>query len=139
MLLTREEADRMAVKASRSPGVGSLRDSGYSEGGASSMELPRLDTDACSPTPFAADYGSAQMDEKMDSLALAKEAFAGLRKEQREQFGRVAMFESNQRKALIAHHQWSLEQLSNEFSSTETEMIKQVPRLLGIPTTKPRY
>ncbi|KAF2643391.1 hypothetical protein P280DRAFT_251744 [Massarina eburnea CBS 473.64] len=127
MIMPNEDLHVVGNNALPSPDVGSLRDSGYSEDGVSSIELPRLDTEPFSTTPTLARRDTPQIDEVSFDSALAREAFKSLRAEQREQFQRVTLFESNQRKALAAHHQWSLRRLASQLESTKAERIRQHP------------
>ncbi|KAF1958947.1 hypothetical protein CC80DRAFT_407837 [Byssothecium circinans] len=126
-VLTREEADLVKNTVLPSPDAGSLRDSGYSEDGVSSMELPRLDTEIYSIVPLTVNQDLPQIDEDSFDSKLAKEAFKSLKEEQREQFHRVALFESNQRKALDAHHRWILQRLEAQYISTKSDRIREHP------------
>jgi hypothetical protein len=58
--------------------------------------------------------------------AVANEAFKSLRKQEREQFERVAVFESNQREALSAHHTTSLKRLVAQHEASKDEKTEQV-------------
>lgn len=112
-----------------SPDLGSLPDSAYGENSISSIDLPR--SSECSPspvtTPVAPNAGprrTRHQEIKVDS-ALANEASANFKAEQKEQFERVAMFECSQWKALAAHHQSTLQQLTAQHEASRKERIEQ--------------
>jgi hypothetical protein len=126
MILSDDELAFLARKTLSLPDVGSLRDSGYGEQFISSVELPRLNSEALSTIPTIVHQEPSQIDENSLTLALANEAFRSLKKEQKDQFQCVAAFESDQRKALAAHYRWSLQRLSSQLAYTKAERIKQV-------------
>ena len=123
-----DEIDSVTNSALTSPGSRSLRDSGYSEDGISTVDLSHsLDSDKGPQTPLPiAIPGTNHEDEKNLGLALANEAFKSMMAEQRQQLQRVSLFESNQRKALSSYHQWSLKRLSSKLEATKAERTKQV-------------
>lgn len=113
----------------QSPDFNSLPDSGYSENGMSSIELPRsTPTSPITPTSKVTlpSVRRARHQELNVDLALANEAFTSFRIQQKEQFERVAMFECHQRKALSAHHQCSLKRLTSQHKISRDERIEQV-------------
>jgi hypothetical protein len=112
----------------QSPSSRSLRDSGYSEDGMSTIELSGpLDADASRRSSFATPIPEICLgDDHGLSLALANEAFKSMKVEQRQQFQRVSLFELNQRKALSAYHQWSLKRLLLELEMGKAESVKKV-------------
>ena len=127
-MLTNDEMDSATDSALTSPGSQSLRDSGYSEDGISTVDLSHaLDADksqrTSSPTPIPVISHEGEHDL---SMALAKEAFKSMMVEQAQQFQRVSLFESNQRKALSSYHQWSLKRLSSQLACSKVERMKQV-------------
>jgi hypothetical protein len=125
-VLTPEEVDRVLGGAVQSPEIGSLRDSGYSESGMSSIELSRslkrtsLSTasKSTSSTPLRRSSGGESPS--------AEEGWISFRAQQKEQFRRVAAFECNQHKALSAHHQFSLRRLAEQHESSKKERKEQV-------------
>lgn len=132
LVLTAEEVDIVTNSAFQSPDLRSLRDSGYSEDGMSSIDLPHA-LDARPPpaeplvdVPNLSEPAAGCDDEKDLDAALANEAFKSLKAEQREQFLRVSLFEATQRKALSAHHQWALKRLALRLETTRAEKAKQV-------------
>lgn len=58
--------------------------------------------------------------------ALANEAFKSFRFEEKEQFEKVSAFECNQRKALSAHHAYSLKRLAARHGSSKADKLEQV-------------
>ncbi|KAF2867292.1 hypothetical protein BDV95DRAFT_611140 [Massariosphaeria phaeospora] len=132
-VMTAEQAAIVSIDALRSPVMNSLRDSGYSEDGVSPLDfvhsldsLP-LPTDSFVTAPDSADLNGdmAREDEESLSPALAKEAFKALQSQQKEQFGRVSLFESNQKRALSAYHQWVLRRLALQLKTDKAERPKQ--------------
>ncbi|KAJ4286074.1 hypothetical protein N0V90_013423 [Kalmusia sp. IMI 367209] len=126
----RSEVDLVTENFSSSPHAASLRDSGYSENGMSSIDLPHaLDTHTPvmeSSTVLATpSYGTNEEEEARLSVALASEAFQKLKVEQSEQLERVSVFEGSQRKALFAHFQCLLERLAVQLEHSKTEKTKQ--------------
>lgn len=129
-MLTKEETDQVLEGAVRSPELSSLRDSGYSENGMSSIELPRpsqkrqsLITSKSMPnTPPR--RVSIQLPN--GNTPRATEALSSFRDQQSEQLERVAAFESNQRKALQAHHQCSLNRLAAQHENNKDKRREQV-------------
>ena len=130
VVLTKEETDQVLEGAVRSPELSSLRDSGYSENGMSSIELPRpsqkrqsLITSKSMPnTPPR--RVSIQLPN--GNTPRATEALSSFRDQQSEQLERVAAFESNQRKALQAHHQCSLNRLAAQHENNKDKRREQV-------------
>lgn len=132
IVLTKEEVDIVAPSGQQSPTPSSLRDSGYSEDGVLSLDLPHaLDarshpTGSFVTTPDTPSREVTREDEERLNQALANEAFKTLNVQQKELFQRVSLFESNQRKALSAYHQWSLKRLTSQFETNKAEKTKQV-------------
>ncbi|KAF1975400.1 hypothetical protein BU23DRAFT_72921 [Bimuria novae-zelandiae CBS 107.79] len=113
-----------------SPDEVSLRDSGYSENGISSVDLPHiLDTQAfvAEPSTMLTTPTHELNEEETERLhsALQSETYQQLRAEQREQFQRISNFEANQRQALSANHQHSLEELTAQLEISKAEAAKQ--------------
>ncbi|KAF2681300.1 hypothetical protein K458DRAFT_392090 [Lentithecium fluviatile CBS 122367] len=125
--LTNEEIDSATNSALQSPGLLSLRDSGYSEDGVSPIELSHaLDGNKGRQDSFPSLIPEmSHKDERDVHLALANEAFKSLKSEQRQQFQRVSLFESNQRKALSSYLQWSLKRLTDQLETSKAEKMKQ--------------
>ncbi|CAI6335653.1 unnamed protein product [Periconia digitata] len=120
------KSDRNGVQ---SPDVDSLRGSDYSEDGASSLDLPRgSDIDTTTMHTFLSIPETMQPDCKsIKPDAMECETFRSLRNEQREQYQRITLFESNQRKALAAHHHWALKQLTPRCEALRAERKAQHP------------
>ena len=134
MVLTKEETDLVAMDSFPRPVYNTQRDSGYSEQAMSCIDLP-VRPKARSPpaqssltAPATPCQDLAREDEETLNLALANEAFATLKNQQRSQLLRVSQFESNQRKAIAAYHQWSLKRLASRFEITKANKPKQVGR-----------
>lgn len=131
-MLTKEEADIVSIDTLHSPGLSSLRDSGYSEDGMSSIDLPySVDAKSHPTESFETAPDTISQDMACDleanrNIALANEAFKTLRAQQKEQFQRVSQFEQIQRKALSAHHQWALNRLTTQFEASTADKTKQV-------------
>ncbi|KAF2110232.1 hypothetical protein BDV96DRAFT_651373 [Lophiotrema nucula] len=131
MVLSKEETDLVAADSFQRPVYNTQRDSGYSEQAMSCVDLP-IRPKARSPpaqsfvtAPVTPCRDFAREDEETLNRALASEAFATLKNQQRAQFLRVSQFESNQRKALAAYHQWSLRKLASRFETTRANKPKQ--------------
>ncbi|KAH6620320.1 hypothetical protein C7974DRAFT_415528 [Boeremia exigua] len=125
IVLTRQEADRVLEGAVQSPELSSLRDSGYSENGMSSMDLPRPARKASIP-PVSKSLPSTpprrlSLQLPAGSPSLANEALKSLKMQQKEQLEQVAAFEANQRKSLQVHHQCSLNQLAAQHKNNQEE------------------
>jgi hypothetical protein len=133
-LVTTDELVSVTRSALTSSASQSLRDSGYSEDGISTVDLSHaLDHDKAQPTSLATPVlETCWQDEHGFHMALANEAFKSMMAEQRQQLQRVSKFESDQRKALLSHHQWSLKRLRTQWKTTKAKRKKQVslPMLL---------
>ncbi|KAF2997450.1 hypothetical protein E8E13_006438 [Curvularia kusanoi] len=132
LVLTKEETDQVLEGAVQSPELSSLRDSGYSENGMSSIDLPRPDRKSSLPTtsksvpntpPRRASLQHPYNNNGITSLMT--EALNSFRDQQKEQFERVAAFESNQRKALQAHHRISLKRFEAQHENNKDEQREQ--------------
>lgn len=55
--------------------------------------------------------------------------FTSLRNEQREQYQRISLFESNQRKALAVHHHWALKHLKARTADLKVQAKTRVSTL----------
>ncbi|KAF1365794.1 hypothetical protein EJ07DRAFT_93915 [Lizonia empirigonia] len=125
VVLTKEETDLVLDGAVRSPELNSLRDSGYSENGMSSIDLPR----PAHKTPLPSSSKSVpntpprriSIQLPLGNPSLANEASKSFMLQQKEQLERVAAFESNQRKALLVHHQCSLKRLAEQHENSKDE------------------
>lgn len=111
-----------------SPDTESLRDSGYSEDGMSTVDLShaldeRTDPRTASPPT---QHGPEPEHEHGLNNALANEAFKSIKAEQEQQFQRIALFESNQRKALASFHALALKRLSARLEASIAERVKHV-------------
>lgn len=129
-MLTKEETDQALEGAVQSPELSSLRDSGYSENGMSSIELPRpsqkrlsLATSKSMPSTPPRRVSIQLPNGNTSHATKALRDFSDLQSEQLE---RVAAFESNQRKALKTHHQCSLIRLAAEHEINKDERREQV-------------
>jgi hypothetical protein len=123
-VLVTGEAEKVPDSLPQSPALRSLRDSGYSEDGISTIEFSEaLDAESSRQSSFTTPIPEIEDDVK---VALATEAFKSVKVEQRQQFQRVSLFESNQRKALSSYHRWSLERLSSKRETGKAEKAKQV-------------
>ncbi|KAF2856914.1 hypothetical protein T440DRAFT_494674 [Plenodomus tracheiphilus IPT5] len=129
-VLSTEETDFViSGDGLRSPDLGSLPDSGYSENGMSSIELPRPSrcsaVPATPPAMLNAPPRRMRHQEISVEVALANEAFTSFKAQQKEQFERVATFECNQRKALSAHHRQSLKRLTAQHEASKEKLVEQ--------------
>lgn len=142
-MLTKEETDRVLEGVVRSPELNSLRDSGYSENGMSSIDLPR----PIQKTPLPATSKSApntpprrvSLQLPLSNASLASEALKSFQDQQNEQLERVAAFETNQRKALQAHHQCSLERLAAQHENNKDERREQVSEVAPCNVVQSAY
>ncbi|KAJ4374068.1 hypothetical protein N0V83_002807 [Neocucurbitaria cava] len=129
-VMTPSQVDLILSHALQSPDNGSLRDSGYCEDGMSAIDLPKPVVNASPPvtTPLAA--GTPVHRSRHEAIniddALANEAFKSFKAQQKEQFEKVAAFECNQRKALSAHHQSSLDGRVAQHNRNKDERKEQV-------------
>ncbi|XPS71484.1 hypothetical protein M3J09_003670 [Ascochyta lentis] len=125
VVLTKEETDLVMGGAARSPELSSLRDSGYSENGMSSIDLPRPAQKTSLPTLSKSVPNTPPQRVSLQLLngnsSLANEALRSFKSQQKEQLERVAVFENNQRKALSAHHQCSLKRLAAQHENNKDE------------------
>ncbi|KAH4298871.1 hypothetical protein HBH64_017560 [Parastagonospora nodorum] len=127
-VMAREEVDLFINKALPSPGVETIRDSGYSEGGMSTVEFTRA-LEATSPpaTPTSPPAVASRRRHEAINIdsALAKEAFRSFQTQEKEQLQHIFSFESNQRKALSAHHASSLKRLADLHETSKSKRIQQ--------------
>lgn len=142
VVLTKEETDRVLEGAVQSPELSSLRDSGYSENGMSSIDLPRP---AQAPLPITSKSVPNTPPRRVSlqlpngNSSLANEALKSFKSQQKEQLERVAAFESNQRKALSAHHQLSLKRLAAQHENNKDERKEQVSEVAPGNVTQYAY
>jgi hypothetical protein len=68
----------------------------------------------------------AEIDPELFKQLLENDTFRSLRAQQKDQFRRISLFESHQRKALSAYHTCSLKRLKSELESNKEAKIKQV-------------
>lgn len=129
-MLTKEETDRVLEGAVRSPELSSLRDSGYSENGMSTIDLPRpaqkVGLPAVSKSMPNTPPRRVSLQLPSSNTSLAKEALKSFKEQQTEQLDRVAAFETKQRKALQAHHQCSLKRLAAQHENNKDERRENV-------------
>lgn len=132
--MAKEEVDLLINKALPSPGVETIRDSGYSESGMSAIEFTRS-LEATSPpaTPTSPPAVASRRRHEAINIdsALAKEAFRSFQTQEKEQLQHISAFESNQRKALSAHHASSSKQLAGLHETRKSERMGQVGSLTG--------
>lgn len=128
-VLTKDEIDLVTPKGSSSPAT----DSGYSEDGMSSIDIPRpvrssapLTQSVVKAMDTSSQDRARKEDEQILQKALADESFQKLKAEQKEQFRQICSFETNQRKALSAYHEWSLKRLTSQWETNKSEKTKQV-------------
>jgi len=129
-VLTKEEMELVVGGAVLpSTDTGSLPDSGYSENGMSSMDLPRSSQGDSEPTAtLEAQNAHARRAQRQDSgteSGLVNEAFTDVKTQQKEQFERIAMFECSQHKALAAHQQHSFQRLVAQQEASRNERREQ--------------
>jgi hypothetical protein len=109
---------------------GAARDSGYCEKDVSSVDLPRITTTIPSQLPTSTILPIQPNRRRHEAIsidtALANEAFMSFRSEEKEQFERVSTFESDQRKALSAHHVSSFKRLAAQHEASRIEKMEQV-------------
>lgn len=112
-----------------SPDTGSIPDSGYSENGMSLVDLPQSSpSSVVAPAVLCSQITHARRTRHQEisvDLALAQEAFKSIKEQQKEEFERVSLFECNQRKALLAHHQRTLRQLTAQHKASREEQEEQ--------------
>lgn len=143
IVLTKEETDLVLNGTVQSPELSSLRDSGYSENGMSSIDLPRpaqkvpLSTVSKSMPNTPPRRISFQL--PCSNSSLANEASASFEAQQKEQLERVAAFESNQRKALLAHQQCSLKRLTAQHENNKDERKEHVSEVTPRNVTQVAY
>ncbi|KAF2275077.1 uncharacterized protein EI97DRAFT_451300 [Westerdykella ornata] len=126
-VLTQEEASILATSGSST--TNSPQDSGYSEDGASSIELSgtQIPSRAAhstfrNPNPFSEAHSEPDAEF---SKAFMDEGFKDLRNRQREQYRRVASFEAHQRQALSAYHKWTIKRLTVQFKANHAAMVRE--------------
>ncbi|KAF2030292.1 hypothetical protein EK21DRAFT_112013 [Setomelanomma holmii] len=127
-VMAKEEVDLIVSAALQPPEVGSSRDSGYCEKRVSSVDLTQpagnVPQPAAATSLPAAPHRRRHEAISIDSL-LANEAFQSFRSEEKENFERVSAFESNQRRALSAHHSCSLKRLAVQHEASRDAKIEQ--------------
>ncbi|KAJ4992652.1 IBR domain-containing protein [Stagonosporopsis vannaccii] len=142
-VLTKEETDRVLEGIVQSPELSSLRDSGYSENGMSSIDLPRpaqkIPLPAVSKSVPNTPPRRVSLQLPNGNPVLATEALQSFKAQQREQFERVAAFENNQRKALQAHHEWSLKRLAAQHNNDRDEREEHVSEVTPHDCTNLAY
>ncbi|ORY19863.1 hypothetical protein BCR34DRAFT_620849 [Clohesyomyces aquaticus] len=130
-VLSEQETTIVMNDHSSSPVYETQRYSGYGEDRLSSIDLSRSlganfnSSGSFVTPPSTPTLDTAREEEHFITSALANQAFKTLRAEQKELFQRVALFESNQRKALSAHHHWTLNQLASRLESTKQKRTKE--------------
>ncbi|KAL6703773.1 hypothetical protein ACN47E_009072 [Coniothyrium glycines] len=129
-VLTQQEKDLVLKLASlSSPEYESIPDSGYSENGGSSVDLPQSSNNSPLPTMIL-DLQKEPVRRTRHqainvNLVLANEAFTSFKAQQKEQFERISAFECNQRKALHAYQRWSLTRLARQHKASREEHEEQ--------------
>lgn len=141
VVLTNAEVDLVAGTAILSPDESSCRDSGYSENGLSSVDLPNvLDAQVLvsksSTVPTTPTDEPGELEVARLNSALQSEAFQKLLGGQRDEFRRISVFEANQRHTLLANYQHSLEQLAVRLKTTQLEREQQVIQALPLRILK---
>jgi hypothetical protein len=131
MVLTAAEVDLVTDTVIPSPDELSWRDSGYSENGMSSIELPNVtDTQMLMSEPSAMQASPTHVINEFEAArlesALQSDTFQDLLKEQRNQFQRVSVFEANQRQTLLTNYRHSLDRLATQLKTTQLEREQQV-------------
>jgi hypothetical protein len=141
VVLTKEETDRVLEGAVRSPELSSLRDSGYSENGMSSIELPRPAHKT--PLPPASksmpNTPPRRISVHVSTGSLANEALKSFKAQQKEELERVSAFESKQRNDLKAHQRCSLKQLASQHENNKDERKEQVSEVAPRNVTQIAY
>jgi hypothetical protein len=130
-VLAKEEAELLANRESFSAQVEATQDSRSHKKGASAVDIIRPLEAATLPAtstslPLVTSRHRRRHEAISIDLALANEAFRNFRSEEKEQFGRVAAFECNQRNALSAHHTSSLKRLVARQEAAKNESMQQV-------------
>jgi hypothetical protein len=128
-VLAKEEAELVANRELLSAQVEAIQVSRGHKKGASAVDIIRPLEAAIQPTtstslPLVTNRRRHEV-ISID-LALANQAFRNFRSEEKEQFGRVAAFECNQRKALSAYHTSSLKRLVAQQEAAKKESMQQV-------------
>ncbi|KAF2703863.1 hypothetical protein K504DRAFT_462933 [Pleomassaria siparia CBS 279.74] len=130
-VLTKEETDNVTAAPVEFPLFSSLRDSGYSEDGLCSVDLSQAlsklshSNGSFVTAPDSPSQALILADKELLEMAFADKAFTTLRAQQKEQFQRVSIFESNQRTSLAAYHQWALKRLLSKLEENKVESMKQ--------------
>ncbi|CAE7207536.1 hypothetical protein PTNB73_07508 [Pyrenophora teres f. teres] len=118
-----KETDVSEKEEVPSPATPTFRDSGYCEAGIPAVGLPNL-----TKGDIVADNLPSKRTRHAPiniEAALANEAFKSFKTQQTEQFENVSTFECNQRKALEAHHQTTLQRLKARHDVMKEELIEQ--------------
>lgn len=127
--------------AVKSPELSSLRDSGYSENGLSSIELPR----PVQRTPLPAVSKSMpntpprRISVQLPIGSLASEALKSFKEQQKEELEKVKAFESRQRKDLKAHQSFSLKQLESQHENNRNERKEEVSEVVPCNVSQIAY
>jgi hypothetical protein len=104
------------------------RDSGFCEDSIANIPLPDSKSqlaDSPRTAPEESSGGRTPEEESILLFALDNEDFKTLYTDEQAEFNRIARFECHQRKALAAHHQWTLNRMSTQHARTKTEASKQ--------------
>ncbi|KAL1656728.1 hypothetical protein SLS61_000524 [Didymella pomorum] len=127
VVLTKEETDRVLKGAVKSPELSSLRDSGYSDNGMSSIELPRPVQKTLLPAASKSMPNAPlrRISVHVPTGSLADEALKSFKAQQKEELERVSAFESKQWKAFKAHQRCSLKQLASQHENNKDERKEQ--------------
>ena len=131
--LVKEEADLISKRAMSTPDVDAVRNAGYGEQGLPIANAARpLEVTPLSPTSTSLPTVINRRRHEAINIesALANEAFNSFRSQQKEQFERVSAFECNQRKALTAYHNSSLQRLATQHRALKATKRKQVGLLM---------
>ncbi|KAL5117764.1 hypothetical protein ACEQ8H_004374 [Pleosporales sp. CAS-2024a] len=122
-----EEAHVLTDKALPSPRLDTIRDSGYNEVGLAAQDTSRSPDEP--PQPMSTHASAVPSRRRHEAInidsALAKEAFKSFQSQEKDQITCVAVFESNQRKALSAHHAGSLKRIAVLHESSKNEKMQQ--------------
>lgn len=127
MVLTKQEVDAIANLGIKSPDTTSMNGSTYGDDSLTSIEIP---LSSPSPPQNSADAKETPQQSPIEdgllNQLLEDDSFKSLKVQQKEQFQRISLFESNQRKALSAYHLWTLDRLLTRLESDHEEMTKKV-------------
>ncbi|KAF2022340.1 hypothetical protein BU24DRAFT_43452 [Aaosphaeria arxii CBS 175.79] len=132
-VLSKDEVDIVSSStvSLRSPGLSSLQDSGYSEDGISSIDIPTAmlpqstRSDVSSMAPAIPSKELTPEEEERLRTAIAGASFKQLQAQQMDQLRRVSAFEMHQRKALSAYYHWTQKQAAAQLEASKTQKTKQ--------------